>query len=167
MAVNGDYHIYIHQTKEIIHKKVTANKVSFGSGRSGTKVSNVKSDGKSASIPSQIPGAGVANSVLKLAKSGASAGGVIGIAIAVAKATEQAQKTVAKIAEKTASQTGDYTWSTWWNNLANAQHNIMHPISSLLQAQQTEANWARANQKAEEQRSLLGDTAINTLTKGV
>lgn len=167
MAINGDYHIYIHQTKEIIHKKVTANKISFGSGRGGTRVSNIRGDGKSARVPSQIPGASVANSVLSLAKGGASVGGVIGVAIAVAKATEQAQKTVGKIAERTASQTGDYTWSTWWNNLANAQHNIMHPVSSLIRAQQTEASWAKANKKADEQRSLLGDTALATITKGV
>lgn len=164
---NGNYHIYIHQTKEIIHKKVVTNKISFGSGKGGTKPSGIRGSDKSSRIPSQVPGSGIANSVLSIAKNGMSVGGVIGVAIAVAKATEQAQKAVGKLAEQTASQTGDYTWSTWWNNMSNAQHNVMHPFSAWLKAQQTDASWARANKKAEEQRSLLGDTALNTVTKGV
>lgn len=164
---NGNYHIYIHQTKEVIHKRVATNKISFGSGNGNTKPSSPRGSGKSSRIPSSIPGSGVANSVLQLVKNGASVGGVIGVAIAVVKATEHAQKAVGKLAEQTASQTGDYTWTTWWNNMATTQHNVMHPLSSFFQAQQTEANWARANKKVEEQRSLLGDTAINTLTKGV
>lgn len=166
---NGNYHIYIHQTKEVIQKRVTANKVSSGSASRGTKVSSAsESGGKSFSFPSQIPGSSIGNTVLNIVKNGWTAGAAIGIAVAVVKATEQAQKTVGKLAETTASQTGDYSWSTWWNNMATTQHNLFHPLSmAYWTSKQTEASWARANMKTNEQRSLLGDAVLNTATKGV
>ena len=163
MAANGNYHIYIHQTKEIIHKKVVTHKVAGGSG--GTSTKGFSNKGNNFNIPN-ISSQGLMG-VAKSAISGSKFGVAVAVVCAVAKATEQAQKTVGKLVEQTASQTGDYSWSVQYNNMARVQHNIFHPISSTLQAQQIEANWARANQKTEEQRSLLGDTAINTLTKGV
>lgn len=164
MAVNGDYHIYIHQTKEIIHKKVVTHKVSGGS--SGTSTKGFSSDEKTANLPTNLSPSGLVG-IAKSAIRGSKFGVAVAVVCAIAKATEQAQKTVGKLVEQTASQTGDYSWSVQYNNMATIQHNIFHPISSTLKAQQIEANWAMANQKAEEQRSLLGDTAINTLTKGV
>lgn len=166
---NGNYHIYIHQTKEVIHKHTTAQKASNGSGSGNTIPRSVYNNDRQnkVHIPSQVPGASIANNIISMSTEGASVGGVIGVVIAVAKATEQAQKAVAKLAEETASASGDYTWSTWWNNMATTQHNIMHPISSYISAQQMQASWARADRATDEQRTLLGDTAINTLTKGV
>lgn len=164
---NGNYHIYIHQTKEVVHKHVTTQKISLGGGGKGTRSSGFGSSSKNKKIPSQVPGASIGNTIMSVAKNGWSAAGVIGIAVAVVKATEQAQKCVGKLAEQTASYTGDYTWTTWWNNMAQTQHNILHPISSYIKAQTTEASWAKASKKTDEQRTLLGDTAINTLTKGV
>lgn len=163
MAINGDYHIYIHQTKEIIHKKVVSHKINGGSSGTSTKGFSSKEDNFDVPNLSSKGLMSIAKSALKGSKFGAA----VAVVCAIAKATEQAQKTVGKLVEQTASQTGDYSWSVQYNNMAQVQHNIFHPISSTLKAQQIEANWARANQKAEEQRSLLGDTAINTLTKGV
>lgn len=161
---NGNYHIYIHQTKEVIQKKTVTHKFSSGSRPTSTKGFSKKKS--NLNIPSNISASSLV-SVAKSAVSGSKFGIAVAIVCAVAKATEQAQKTVGKLAEQTASQTGDYTWSMWWNNMATQQHNVLHPVTSLLQAQQNEASWARANKKVEEQRSLLGDTTINTLTKGV
>lgn len=177
MASNGNYHIYIHQTREVIHRKVVTVKPSgFGStnpsgGGSLPKAPSGEDDGGSPKqIPSQVPGASIYNGVVRLAKAqstGAMVGGVIGVIIAVAKAAEAAQKAAGKMNDYTASATGDYSHAIWYGNLAAGQHAIMHPFSTLWSAQQTEASWYRANQRAEEQRSLLGDSAINTLTKGV
>lgn len=169
MAENyPNYHIYIHQTKEIIRKKVIVHQVTGKPGGTPTDPSSPgEGGGGGFSVPSQIPGSGIANTVIRMSKSGVTASGVIALAVAVVKATEQAQKTVGKLAEQTASASGDYSWSIWWNNLANEQHNLFHPFSAWIGAQQTEASWARANKKVDEQRTLLGDAALNTLTKGV
>lgn len=160
---NGNYHIYIHQTKEIIKKKVITHK--FVGSSNGTSTDGFSSKEKDFNIPN-ISSKGLMG-VAKAAISGSKFGVAVAVVCAIAKATEQAQKAVGKLVEQTASATGDYSWSIEYNNMATIQHNIFHPISSTFQAQQTEANWARANKRAEEQRSLLGDTAINTLTKGV
>lgn len=166
MAENyPNYHIYIHQTKETVDKKVIVHKIIGRPG--GTPTDPSSPGGGGFSVPSQIPGSGIANSIIRLARNGATAASVMGVAVAVVKATEQAQKTVGKLAEQTASASGDYSWSIWWNNMATEQHNIFHPVSSWWNAQQTEASWARANKKVDEQRTLLGDAALNTLTKGV
>ena len=166
----GDYHIYIHQTKEIIHKRVTAQKPSqmgvSKTGGSNTRPREAESTSKKY-FPSQVPGSSVANSILRVSRNGASIGGVIGVAVAAAKATEQAQKAIGKMNDYTAAYTGDYSFSIAYQNYAQYQHNIMHPISGYIRSELTQSSWARANRKVEEQRSLLGDTAINTLTKGV
>lgn len=176
MASNGNYHIYIHQTKEIVHKKVVVGKPSSfgtGTGRGNTEPSSPSGEddgGNLHQIPSQVPGSAIYNGAVRLSKAssaGAKVGGIIGIIVAVAKATEAAQKAAGKMNDYVASATGDYTHAIWYSNLANGQHILFHPISSTISAQQTEAQWYRANQRIEEQRSLLGDSAINTLTKGV
>lgn len=167
MAENGNYHIYIHQTKEVIHKHVTAQKVSSSGNGGGTKSSGVGGSKKIKRIPSQVPGSRIANTVIGIVNKGWTAGGVIGAVIAIAKATEFAQKSSGKLAEQTATLTGDYTYTTFHNNMAQTQHNILHPLSSSYKAQLVEASWLMASKRTDEQRSLLGDTAINTLTKGV
>lgn len=162
---NGNYHIYIHQTKEVIHKHTTAQKASSQSQIRATKPRKIN-EGQSQGGYNGIFKESL-NEILEDMGYTSEMGTAVAAAIAMAKATEQAQKAVAKLAEETASATGDYTWSTWWNNMATTQHNIMHPISSYISAQQTQASWARADRATDEQRTLLGDTAINTLTKGV
>lgn len=167
MAENGNYHIYIHQTKEVIHKHVHTQKISSsGKETGGTRSSGVSGEKDLKRIPSQIPGSSLGNAIISGVKKGG-VGGTIGIVVAVAKAVEQAQKACGKLAEQTASATGDYTFTTTYNNMAQTQHNIMHPLTSYIKAQETEASWLRASRRTEEQRSLLGDSALNTLTKGV
>lgn len=167
---NGNYHIYIHQTKEIIHKKVSAQSpTQFGKSRAGGSATAPKEVGDSSfkRFPSQLPFSNVANSVLSVTRNGASVGGVIGILVAAAKATEQVQKVAGKMNDLVATATGDYSYAVRYSNLAQYQHNLFHPVSSLLTSQMTQAEWARNNKRIDETRSLLGDTAINTLTKGV
>lgn len=179
MAGNGNYHIYIHQTKEIIHKKVVTQKPSSfsaptsGGGNTTPRAPSGSGDEEGGGlnyVPRQVPGAGVYNGAIRIAKgfsSGASAGGVIAAIVAIVKATEACQKAAGKMNDYVATATGDYTRSIWHSNLASGHSVLMHPISSTWQAGQTEASWYRANQRIEEQRALLGDSAINTLTKGV
>lgn len=174
MANPSNYHIYIHQTKTIIRKRVVTVKTSEFGGGGGGNVPRAPSDGGDGNnprtIPSQVPGASIYNGAVRLAKAesaGAAVGGIIGIVIAVAKAAEAAQKAAGKMNDYVASATGDYSHALWYSNLGAGQRAVMHPFSTLWGAGQTEASWYRANQRTEEQRSLLGDSAINTLTKGV
>lgn len=165
---NGNYHIYIHQTKEIIKKKVIVQEPSSfcGHGRCPAAPKDLINV-DTARFPSSIPGSSVANSILSVQRNGVSLAGTIGVAVAIAKATEQVQKVAGKMNDLVATATGDYSYATYYSNLAQYQHNLFHPVSSLLSAQQTQAEWARNARRTEETRSLLGDTAINTLTKGV
>lgn len=166
---NNNYHIYIHQTKTIehIHKHTVTHKFTGGGGGGSkpTAPSFGGGDGEF-NLPNNITPSAVTKVMGSYAKYGYG-GAIVTAIVAVAKATEKACKAAEKMSNLTSTMTGDYTYSIWWSNIMTGVNNTLHPVTALISAQQTEASWARANRKVEEQRTLLGDATINTLTKGV
>lgn len=162
---NNSYYIYIRQQKEVIHKHVWSQKPSgVGGGNGHVKPRNTSTFSK---VPSAVPGSNAINSILDIVKNGASVASIAKAGIAVAKTTQKVQETVSKINNYVASQSGDYSFAMQWDDWAQTQKNIMHPVSGYVNSFFQKEAWAKENQRVSEQRTLLGDTAINTLTKGV
>jgi hypothetical protein len=169
MAKEGNYHIYIHNDKgSNPSKPTTPRKVNSPakSGKTTAKPIRIDDEGTK-SVPSAVPFSSAINTAIKLGSKYGTAGAVVGVALAVAEVVKTANETTVKLNNYVANQTGDYTQSMAWSNYANQQHNLFHPISSTWNAILKEQEWAKANERTEQTRTLLGDSAINTLTKGV
>lgn len=169
MAKEGNYHIYIHNEKgSNPSKPTTPRKVSAPAKTGKTTAKAIRvDDGDEKSVPSFVPFSSAINTAIKLGSKYGTAGTIVGVALAVAEVTKVANQTTVKLNNYIASQTGDYTQSMAWSNYATEQHNLFHPISATWNAVLREQEWAKANTRTEQTRTLLGDSAINTLTKGV
>jgi len=166
---SGNYHIYIHNIVEQRKPTVPNPPSKGGSGNGSGTVPNPPS-GSGSSVPSRVPSFVPGSQVFNTLKRFQSAKGLtlppvaIGVAIQVVKSAEQAITTMNDYVSK---QTGDYTSKLAWDNAMQTQKNVLHPVSSTIQAYLTREEWERRDKAVAEERSLLGDTAINTLTKGV
>lgn len=167
MAGASNYHIYIHNVVEN-RKPTVPNPPSDGGGSGSGTIPTPPSGGGSTPprMPGWVPGSQVVNTARRFqtAKGLALANVAIGVAIQAVKMTEQAITTMNDYVTK---QTGDYASKLAWDNAMQTQKNVLHPVSSSIQAYLTREDWERRDKAVAEERSLLGDTALNTLTKGV
>ena len=165
---NNSYYIYIRQQKEVIHKHVWSQKPNGGGGGGGNGgKTKPKSSSNFTRVPSFIPGASAINSVLRIIDNGSSVAGATAMLTLGYKTAKTVMSTVQKMTNYVASQSGDYALSMQWDDWTASINNAMHPISAMVSNYMQQEKWAKANQRVSEQRTLLGDTAINTLTKGV
>lgn len=169
MSDSKSYHIYIHNDKGR-RSPTKPNPPSQGGGNGSGTVPNPPSQGGGGGtpprVPGWVPGSRVVNTANRLsnARGLALANAIVATTILVVKATEQA---ITSANDYVSAQTGDYTAKLGWDNAMQTQKNVLHPVSSTIQAYLTRETWERRDKALAEERSLLGDTALNTLTKGV
>ena len=171
MASNSSYYIYIKNVKQENKKTTPKAPSDYGGdsdkGNGGTKPTP-PNEGGGKRVPSFVPYSSQLNSVGRLFSSGTSAFVKASISIAILTKTLQiAEQTTTAINNYVSVQTGDYSSKLKWDNLDRGIKNVIHPISSSINAFLTQEAWERSNMAKDEQRTLLGDTQINTLTKGV
>lgn len=171
MASNSSYYIYIKNVKQENKKTTPKAPTDYGGdsdkGDGGTKPTP-PNDGGGKHVPSFVPYSSQMNTVGRLFSSGTGAFAKASITLAILTKTLQiAEQTTTAINNYVSVQTGDYSSKLQWDNLDRSIKNVIHPISSSINALLTREAWERSNLAKDEQRTLLGDTQINTLTKGV
>ena len=171
MASNSSYYIYIKNIKQENKKTTPKSPSDYGGdsdkGNGGTKPTP-PNEGGGKRVPSFVPYSSQMNAVGKLFSNGTSAFVKASISVAIlAKTLQIAEQTTTAINNYVSVQTGDYSSKLKWDNLDRGIKNVIHPISSSINALLTQEAWERSNMAKDEQRTLLGDTQINTLTKGV
>lgn len=171
MASNSSYYIYIKNVKQENKKTTPKAPTDYGGdsdkGDGGTKPTP-PNDGGGKRVPSFVPYSSQMNTVGRLFSSGTSGFAKASIALAIIVKTLQiAEQTTTAINNYVSVQTGDYSSKLKWDNLDMGIRNAISPITSSIRAFLTQEAWERSNLAKDEQRTLLGDTQINTLTKGV
>ncbi len=157
------YHIYIHNETQPSGGGGKKPTVPNGGGKKPTKP-NGEGWRSAWRLPGFVPGSGVVNTALKAIRGGMTPYGAIAAVVATVKTAEQVVTTMNSIV---APLTGDYAFQMGWDNLMQMQNNVLHPVSSSVRAILQTEKWEAQRAKKAEERSLLGDTALNTLTKEV
>lgn len=164
MAGNKSYHIYIHNEGNGGGKKPTTPENGGGKEDGGKKPTKPGRPWRSTYVPSIVPGSRVINVALRAYRGSMTPYGVLAATITAVKTAEQVVTTMNNIV---APLTGDYVMQMAWSNAMQMQNNILNPISSSVRAMLQTEKWEVARAKQDENRTLLGDTALNTLTKEV
>ena len=151
----ADYNIYIH----------TIGGGSSDSGSKTTPVSfNSESPTKSWTSVAQ-KGISIASNPDSLVSSGigafAKAIPAIAIAYAAIKLTDKAITTVNSFVT---TETGDYRFTVGYENFKTNIRTVLTPFSSSLSALKSVQNMRIEDMKRSQQRELLGDSVINSLT---
>lgn len=159
------YHIYIHNETQPSGggKKPTVPDKPDGGGKKPT-VPDKPGGGKIPTIPGVVPGSGVVNTAIRMINGNMGAYGAIAAVVAAVRTAEQV---VTAMNNVVAPLTGDYSFQMGWDNFMQMQNNVFHPISSSVNAVLQTEKWEAQRAKKAEERTLLGDTALNTLTKEV
>lgn len=172
MASNSSYYIYIKNIKQENRKTTPKAPSDYGGdsnkGDGGTKPKPPNDGDDRERVPSYVPYSRQMNTVGRLFSSGTSGFSKATIALAIIiKTLKIAEQTTTAINNYVSVQTGDYTSKLKWDNIDRTIKNVTSPISSSVGAFLAQEAWERSDLAKDEQRTLLGDTQINTLTKGV
>lgn len=165
----ADYNIYIHSvTTESSNNKTTpwGTKSDGGSGDFKTTPSDNK-EGQVANIIKTV--ARAAQNPDSLAQNGISAFAKSIPYVAVAMAICKAIDTIANEATYFVStETGIYAGAVRLENIKTGMGNLTKPFSAIMTHIKEDRKIIRQNEKLEAQRSLFGDSYINSITgKGV
>lgn len=171
MAGNSSYYIYIKNIKQENRKTTPKAPSDYGgdSDKGGGTKPTPPNDGDGRNrVPSYVPYSSQMNTVGRLFSKGTSCFAKASIALGIlVKTLKIAEQTTTAINNYVSVQTGDYSSKLKWDNIDRTIQNVTNPISSSVGAFLAQEAWERSDLAKDEQRTLLGDTQLNTLTKGV
>ena len=149
-----DYNIYIHD-KTSGQSKPTQPRTTGGTNTKGkTQETN---NGGAVSLLAKKVGSVVAGATTTAGK----------IAIAIYAAYKVADKVISVIEPFVTRETGDYRFSVAWHNVKATINNFMNPVHSGISHLRYNQEMRLYNEKQEQQRLLIGDSFINSVSRKV